>query len=93
MSLSILTVALVFTNSRKRPIHSVVYVTHVMVYTNPCSCIFTNSFRDSQIRGNRNNFVPILLSYFSHSFLSLFVVNVIYIVLALRVLNLLEEVR
>ena len=50
MSLNILTVALVFTNSRKRPIHSVVYVTHVMVYTNSCSCIFTNSFGDSQFR-------------------------------------------
>ena len=51
MSSNILTQVSVFTVSRKRPIHSVIYAIQVMIYINSCRFIFTNSIRDSQIRG------------------------------------------
>ena len=63
----------------------------VVVYANSCLCIFTNQYHDSEICGMCsvvqlfcNNFVPILLSYFSHSFS--FLITIV-------VLNLVGEIR
>ena len=38
-------------NSLKTLIHSVVYVIRVVMYADSCSCIFTNKFHDSVMRG------------------------------------------